>query len=389
MSGRRLGSRATVVLLALGCLAGPLLGGCTTPVGDHTLLKPLAVERSATVPLSDGDLLQVSIRDLHDVVTQHYSAQAKRWTQPRTLVDVTDRECGDVDASSATGTVAVLLECDVSYVEDSAPVESLALVSDDLLHWDRHELSGEAYGQPAVSANGRYSVWPQDDGVLRWDGTEFADHALNFAAIVAVTDDGDPIGAEESECGVAISGPVEADVPLSPSCPLPQLYDFRFEDPDTIRANQEGVHGGDLVIRREGDNWVLTEPPPILQPGLIDYEGSVGRAIFTRTLQDADGNVIAFGSPDRQHLMVQRYDAQAQRWLGAVLLHDQGFPGCTADAYDFGLEPSRHLRIEFLCYPIEQDSYPPRAPDEPGEGLPRDGQIAWVSIDAGLTWAQE
>lgn len=105
-----------------------------------------------------------------------------------------DLYCGDVEARTANGAVAVLAQCDRSgYAEDQAPTASQALWTADPVSWSSYELEGEAYEEPGISPDGTNAVWPQNSRYVTRTEAGFTRHSLDtrgqeYTSTATITD---------------------------------------------------------------------------------------------------------------------------------------------------------------------------------------------------------
>src|SRR4051812_48664768 len=159
-------SRITGVVVALaaaaGVLTGSTVGASPPPAVARTAELPREVPGGVELTLADGDLLRIWTSRSYKVVwAMRRDAATGTWGERREVLRKRNLYCGDVDARTANGAVAVLAQCDrYSYAEDQAPTSSHALWSADTLTWSSHELDGEAYEEPGISPDGRNAVWP-------------------------------------------------------------------------------------------------------------------------------------------------------------------------------------------------------------------------------------
>src|SRR4029078_10706831 len=91
-----------------------------------------------------------------------------------------------------------------------------------------------------------------------------------------------------------------------------------------IRGDVSGQPGTEFALSRTSagpGEWVLTTRPPIAAPGLVVYPDDPAQAIWNQVASNTTGNLVAMGSPDRQHITTQRYDRARQRWTSSRTVH--------------------------------------------------------------------
>ena len=124
-------SRTTGAIAALATLAavlsGSSVGATAGPAAAVDL--PRQVERGVELTLADGDLLRLwAAADHRTVWAQRRDAAAGTWGARQVVLRRKNLSCGDVDARTAGGAVAVIAECDrYGYAEDQAPTASRAI----------------------------------------------------------------------------------------------------------------------------------------------------------------------------------------------------------------------------------------------------------------------
>lgn len=405
--GTRRGTCSGLVggVFALAALA--TLASCGTDTGDnravalgrHTLTEAsLQGHESVVLDLEEGDRLAVVLSSLKKATIQHYSHDDHKWTVPSALYIAEDRECGDVEATTSGGTVAVMLECDTSYAEDQAPTRSVALVSPDLAEWTRRDLDGEAYGSPGLSPSGEYAVWSQapPGHVLTWSSTDGFDTGKVDESGDALTlnDDGTPvtvaIPSEEAPCAVTFSaGSGDQTVRLTPTGETWACGDLgvHFPDPNTLVVGGQAAGDGFVLRRAHDDSWSVTTIAPMHVRGRVNYPQDNERTMFDQLFETTGGMVISAGSPDRRRVRVQVFDAESGTWGRATTVYDHGFPGCS---WRGGGEVGARsvFAIDISCYPTRHPDgeYPPRVKGDPETVAPVDNRMVLLSVD-GVTWS--
>src|SRR5829696_2337976 len=123
-------SRITGVVVVLAAAAAVLTGSsvdaslppATAPVAELPREVPGGVE----LTLADGDLLRVWTSTSSKVVwAKRRDAATGTWGERREVLRRENLFCGDVDARTANGAVAILAQCDrYSYSADQAPTAS-------------------------------------------------------------------------------------------------------------------------------------------------------------------------------------------------------------------------------------------------------------------------
>ena len=246
-----------LLLLVVGCSSAPTAEKTSAFVPEGA--DPFqGREYVRSLGLDDGRTLAVSFSsDGHTV--QVAMGQNNAWSAAQTLLKITDRECGTASIGAARSSVAILLGCDKSFVEDQAPTNSIAVWTDDLKHWETHDLNGEAFGNPSVTANGRYALWPQSEGLLLWKDGTFAESDEDAAMPVGIDDRGSLFTAESmgTECAVLIK-----EEGGSTSVPITGLKDWQCEQAtpaiprsDRIEIWMDGFEKPTHVIERAASGW--------------------------------------------------------------------------------------------------------------------------------------
>src|SRR5690349_15606438 len=157
-------SRITGVIVALATTAAVLTGSTSgaAPPGEAPGLAdlPREIEGGVELTLADGDLFRVWVDDGYRAVWgKRYDAATGTWGARTEVLRRKNLSCGDVDARTSNGAVAVTAECDPGgYAEDQAPTASHALWSADTVTWQSYRLEGEAYDEPGISPDGSRAV---------------------------------------------------------------------------------------------------------------------------------------------------------------------------------------------------------------------------------------
>ena len=267
-------------------------------------------------PVSTVGMVRFSLPTPHRVVAERRVEGT--WQDPVVVFEDASRECGAVRAIAAGETVAATIACDDHFAEDQAPTRSVALVSPDGRSWTHRDLSGEASSTPGLSPAGTHAVWVQGDGLLSWDGGSFATAAAPEGTAQEVTvDDGGTVAAlsprrsgegARSRSVPMLRGSTSRSRRRRPACAEVGLS---LASPTQIRGDVCGQPGTGFVIRRSGaEGWVVASRPPVAAPGLDRYPDDRARAIWNQLTENTSGDLVAMGSPDRQHITAQRYDVR-------------------------------------------------------------------------------
>ena len=193
-------SRITGVIVALATtaavLTGSTVGAAPPPPAVEAAGLPREIRGGVELTLADGDLFRVWVdRDQEAVWGKRLDAATGTWGGRRVVLREDDLSCGDVDARTSNGAVAVMAQCDPgSYAEDQAPTGSRALWSADTVTWSSYELEGEAYDEPGISPDGSRAVWLQFRGYVTFGPDGFTRHRLEtpgqeYTTTVTITDE--------------------------------------------------------------------------------------------------------------------------------------------------------------------------------------------------------
>lgn len=316
-------------------------------------------------PAKPGDALptagdvRFSLPTAHRVVAERRTTDG--WGDPRIVFEDDGRECGMVSAVAAGPTVAATVRCDEHFAEDQAPTRSVALISSDGRSWTHHDLDGEAYAAPGLSPQGGHAVWSQGNGLLTWEGGSFSTSPdLNEdAQLVTVDDSGTILGIRvrrsAGQCTIEVStaGATVADavVPVARADDLLcEEVGLSLDTPSEIHGDVSGQPGTEFVVRRSiAGTWVLASRPPTTAPGLDVYPDDPARAIWNQVTNNTRGDLVAVGSPDRQHITTQRYDRSRQRWTPSRVVHVAAAPTCRRRIDDSGLLQGASFRLRLIC----------------------------------------
>jgi hypothetical protein len=342
---RRLVSLGLLCALATGVLGcGAEDAGAPVEPGDPV----------ATV----GDV-RFALPTTHRVVVERRTADG--WGDPRVVFEDDGRECGTVRAIAAGATVAATVGCDDHFAEDQAPTRSVALISRDARSWSHRDLDGEAAATPGLSPEGSHAVWVQGDDLLTWDGGSFrtAPHPTGAAQVVTADDRGTILGVgvatSAGRCSVEVrTDAAEAAQVVVPVAEADRLLceevGLSLATPSEIHGDVSGQPGTEFVVRRtSAGEWSLAARPAIAAPGLDVYPDDPARAIWNQITANTRGDLVAVGSPDRQHVTAQRYDRSRQRWTRSRVVHVAGAAGCRRSNDDSGVLQGATFRLRLIC----------------------------------------
>jgi hypothetical protein len=393
---RRTYAAITALLVGLGLVVGP---AGSSPAPDRSA-KPASYDFLKAQVFTAPGLGQVAVGMPNErTVKVQRRTEGGTWSRPSVLFRKKGVTCGQIDGRASAGGVALMLECDTPYYEDQAPVHSMAFVTQDLVTWTGKRLRGEAYQDPAISADGSHAAWlygAHGQYQLFSAGAGFTTGQTSFdydsGGETVVVDDAGTVtvmGSEGTGGGCVLSvydrpvqGPEDGYVieGVEPGC-----TESGVDNVDDRTVVGSGTREHRYVVTREpGERWQLTTPPPVEAPGLVKYRGSY-REVIKNVYSDArDLPLVAIGSPDREHVTVQAYDDETGTWGPATTVYDHGFGGCTATQdYPYEPRPAVHA-VELHCYPTRRSDgdYPPFAHQGPA---PR-GKVRLLTSHDGVHW---
>jgi hypothetical protein len=340
-------SRITGVIVALATTATVLTGATvgaspSLPTPAETADLPREIRGGVELTLADGDLFRVWVdRDQRAVWGKRRDAATGAWGGRRVVLREENLTCGDLEARTSNGAVAVMAACDSgsTYAEDQAPTGSRALWSADTVTWSSYELEGEAHDEPGISPDGRRAVWPELRGYVTWGPDGFTRHSLStpgreYTATATITDDARVsylYGASVAprRCRLLVltrtgdAVPSRQEVPLDGAC---QDANFANVDSDTAWFGDFSSPGWVTVISRAdaASPWAVTAIAPATAPGLDRADGMLGTRFFT-----APGEALyAVGSTGRRVVRAQVYDRASQTWGSATTVHAAGGKRC-------------------------------------------------------------
>ncbi len=307
-----------------------------------------------------GDV-RFSLPTPHRVVVERRTAEG--WGDPRVVFEDRGRECGTVRAIAAGSAVAATVECDEHFAVDQMPTRSVALISTDGHSWTHRDLDGEAAGTPGLSPQGGHAVWAQDDDLLTWEAGSFdtAPQPTGSVQIFTVDDSGTilglGVGVSAGRCAVEFRT-TDAEV-APPAVPVAGADELLCDEVGLalptaveIRGNVSGQPGTEFSVRRTSagtGGWILTARPPVASPGLDVYPDDPAHAIWNQVTSNTRGNLVAVGSPDRQHVTAQRYDRERQRWTSSRVVHVADAPTCRRRTGDSGVLQGATFRLRLIC----------------------------------------
>ena len=307
-----------------------------------------------------GDV-RFSLPTPHRVVVERRTTEG--WGDPRVVFEDRGRECGTVRAIAAGSAVAATVECDEHFAVDQMPTESVALISADARQWMHRDLDGEASGTPGLSPQGGHAVWAQGDDLLTWEAGSFstAPQPTGRVQVVTVDDSGTilglGVGVSAGQCVVEFRTN-DAEVPQAvvPVAGVEELLcdgvGLALATPVEIRGDVSGQPGTEFAVSRTSagpGGWTLTARPPIAVPGLDVYPDDPARAIWNQVTSNTRGDLVAMGSPDRQHVTTQRYDRARQRWTSSRVVHVADAPTCRRSLGDSGVLQGATFRLRLIC----------------------------------------
>lgn len=337
-------SRITGVIVALATtaavLSGSTVGAAPPPAPSPTAELPREIRGGVELTLVDGDLLRVwTSTSYRTVWAKRRDAATGTWGERQAILQRKNLFCGDVDARTANGAVAVLAECDrYGYSEDQAPTSSRALWSADTVTWSSYALEGEAYEEPGISPDGVNAVWPQHGGYLTRTAGGFAAHPLDtegeeYTVTATITDEEQVSylfgGQTGRRCALVVltrtgdAEPSRQELPLANGC---SDSSFANVDSDTTWFGDFSSRAHRAVISRadEASPWAVTAIAPADAPGLAPVEGPTHTDFF-----EALGlPLVALGSAHGRRVKAQLYDSTSQTWGPATLAYDAGENRC-------------------------------------------------------------
>lgn len=362
-------SRITGAVVALATASAVMTtAGSTTTADTARVVAASSAELPREIPggveldLTDGDRFRVWTSDnFRTVWGRRYDATAGTWSTRQVILKKKNLYCGDVDARTASGAVAVIAQCDRGgYAEDQAPVSSRAIWSADTLTWSSYELEGEAYDEPGISPDGTNAVWPERAGYLTRTEAGFVRHRLDtrgieYTSTAVITDAGQVsylFGAQDGgRCSLVAltrtgdAQPVRQQIPLANGC---QDANFANVDSDTTLFGEFSSPANLTVIARAdaASPWAVTEIAPADAPGLVVHD--TGR-LSTDFFEAPGLPLLALGAARGRLLHAQAYDPATQSWGPTTMAYDAG-AGQTCRWGETWIDPPLEvIAIELLC----------------------------------------
>jgi len=300
---------------------------------------PQEIRGGVELVLADGDRLRVwTSKNYRTVWSNRFDVATGAWAGRAVVLQRKNLECGDLDARTANGAVAVTALCDFGYAEDQAPTRSQALWSADTVTWESYELDGEAYEEPGISPNGTHAVWPQRRGYVTRTDAGFTPHRLDtdgqeYTTTVTITDEQQVsylYGAQlDNRCRIVVQSrtgdatPTRQELPLEDGC-----SDSSFEnlDADTAWFGEPTDPAYRSTIARvdPASPWAVTELAPATAPGLDD----VRRGLYTDYFSAPGLPLYAISSRGSRVIRAQAYDRTTQTWGAPVVISDGGSHRC-------------------------------------------------------------
>ena len=330
-------SRITGVTVALATAAAVLTGstaGGAQPAAapPEASALPRDIPGGVELAMADGDLLRIWASDHYRVVwAKRRDAASGTWSPRTEVLRRKNLFCGDVDARTANGAVAVLAQCDrYGYAEDQAPTSSRAIWSPDGATWTSYALDGEAYEEPGISPDGRNAVWPQHDRYTTRTAAGFTEQELvadgqEYTVTATITDDAQVSFLYFAQLGrrcrlvvqtrTGDATPARQELEVADGCSDVALANV---DSDTVWYGDPSSPAQRAVVSRAdgASPWAVTAIAPASAPGLYQTWRALYRTFFT-----APGlPLFALGSTDRRSVMAQSYDPATQTWATPVTI---------------------------------------------------------------------
>jgi hypothetical protein len=337
---RRSSAVVTALLVGLAAVVGPASSTAPAPV----TAKPASYAFLKTQVFSAPGLGSIAVGMPTEKVVKVQTQRADgSWTRPRVLFRKAGVTCGAIDGRTSPGGVALLLECDTPYYEDTAPAHSMAFATRDLTTWASSRLRGEAYQDPAISADGRHAAWLYGaHGQYRlWSATTgFSTGRTGFdhdsggetvvvddaGTVTVMGPDGTGDGCELGVWDKPLAGPQDRYViaGVDPGCTEGGVDNV--DDRTVVAAAARAYRF--VVTRVPGERWRLTGHRPVDEPTLVRYEGPRSRVIGN-IYAEADGQpLVSLGSPDRRRVHAQVYDDATRTWGPATLAYTDPSARC-------------------------------------------------------------
>ncbi|WP_374455839.1 hypothetical protein [Nocardioides sp.] len=333
-------SRITGVVVALATtaavLTGSTAGAGTGAAAPPTAQLPREIIGGVELTLADGDVLRVWTAESHRTVwAKRYDTATGAWGARTVVLARKNLFCGDVDARTANGAVAVIAECDrYGWSEDQAPTSSRALWSPDTVSWTSYELEGEAYEEPGISPDGSRAVWPEFRGYVTFGPEGFTRHTLStpgqeYTATATITDTGQVSylygRGFGGRCGLVVltragaAPPTRQEIAFDGAC---TDSNFANVDSDTTLFGEFDYPATVTTIARASADspWAVTQVAPVDAPGLVTVE----RGTYTRFFTAPGSPLVALGSRTGRRVRAQVYDPGTQSWSAPITVLESG-----------------------------------------------------------------
>jgi hypothetical protein len=352
----------TALLVGVVLVAGPAGSSPASAEGTKPASYHFLKAQVFTAP-GLGEVA-VGMPNERTVKVQHRT-EGGAWSAPTVLFRKKGVTCGQIDGRASAGGVALMVECDTPYYADQAPVHSRAFVTQDLVTWTDKQLGGEAYQDPAISADGSNAAWlfgAHGEYELFTEGAGFATGHTSFdydsggetvvvddaGTVTVMGPDGNGHGCELGVWDKPLVGPeTHYVIPgVNPGCTEGGVDNV---DDRTVIGGVYNRAARFVVTREPGQRWVLTTRPPADAPSLVTYQGP-RKQVIRNVFSDATGQpLVSLGGPDRHHVYAQAYDDATATWGPTTLVHSEAPGRCSVPGsyYDDPL-PRMHL-VRLRC----------------------------------------
>ncbi len=303
---------------------------------------PREIPGGVELTLADGDRLRIYASENYRTVWARRQATPATgtWGAPTVVLKRRNLSCGNVDARTANGAVAVIAQCDrYGYAEDQAPTSSRAIWSADTVTWSSYALDGEAYEEPGISPDGRNAVWPlhgryvtSTAGALRRARPRHRrpgvhrhrDRHRQRAGLVPVRHlRGRPRARRRADADRR--RPADpAGGPRVPTHAVTSTSPTSTPTRSGSATSRSPAHRAVISRADAASPWAVTQIPPAAAPGL-ERDGT--GADFVR----APGiPLLAVSSRSRHRVTAQRYDLATQTWGPSTVAYDAGARRCSS-----------------------------------------------------------
>ena len=315
---------------------------------------------------SGSTLLSVGMPGPRKVMVQTWTIAGNHpvllWDDPKPLYrppahvtcDAIEGRSGPYDQKAVDGGVALVVRCGRAAGDSS---RSVALVTRDTRNWAKTRVDTAV--PPAVSPSGEYAAWltGRTGEYIEWSTTGGfsapARTTYRFGSggeTLTVDDNGtvNVLGPERSgrKCVVGVHSRTLAGTAThsvvtgtDPGCAT-----GRLENVDALTVTGGDTPETTFTISRAtvSTPWRVSRIPAIDAPGLVKYRGSRERMIRNHYLVTGwdSRSVISAASPDRRHILVQRYDTTTQVWGPQAQVYDAG-----RKCQDTGFQPTEPREV--------------------------------------------